>query len=147
MTREQRIIEMFDSLKAMDPTKRARIVELAEAAMAHRQLTVEQARLHVVALSDPTKENVARYIDYVEDTVEPSKKALNQLAYELIKAGFVDDLDTFRADMADQFGELRDELGAVVDDLAERVKTGTATVRGAVRSRVTTIIGSRAAKL
>lgn len=146
MTREQRIVKMFDSLNDMDADRRARLVELAEAAMAHRQLTVEQARLHIVAISDPTKENVARHLDYAEDTVKPSKEALNQLAYNLLKTGLAEDIDAFRADLADQFGELREEVGAVIDDIAERVKTSTATVRGAVRSRVATIVGERVTK-
>ncbi len=129
VTREQRIVAMFDRLNEMDPDKQARLVELAEASMAHRQLTVEQNRLHVIAISDPTKENVARYLDYTEDTVDPSKKALNALAYDLLKTGFADDVDAFRADMRDLFKEVREDFSELFGDVANRVTAGVTVVR------------------
>lgn len=142
---EQRIQKMLGKLEAQSPEEHEASVALAEAQLTYQQVAVEQARLKAVATNTRSKDDVARLVEYTENTVKPAAAAVLSAIRDLMKVKSASDFDNaslalaeLREDLGEGFDELREEMRALVDDLSERITRKGRAISSTVVAGVTT---------
>lgn len=141
---EQRIQKMLGKLEAQSPEEHEASVALADAQLAHQQVAVEQARLKAVATSTRSKDDVARFVEYNENTVKPAAIAVLSATRDLLKVKSANDFDNaslalteLRDDLGEGFDDLREEIRALMDDLSERLTRKGRVIGSTVAAGVT----------